>query len=61
MEDDLFDFDLEVEPILEVLVGKTMEQSMQEVLEDEELAMRRLRQEEFEQTRNVEKSEVQLK
>merc|ERR1712023_162747 len=25
VEDDLFDFDLEVEPILEVLVGKTMD------------------------------------
>ena len=59
VEDDLFDFDLEVEPILEVLVGKTMEQSMQEVLEEEELAMIRRRQEEFEQTRNVELAEVQ--
>ena len=55
----MFDFDLEVEPILEVLVGKTMEQSMQEVLEEEELAMIRRRQEEFEQTRNVELAEVQ--
>merc|ERR1719386_519479 len=30
---DLFDFDREVEPLLEVLVGKTLEQSMMEVLE----------------------------
>ena len=59
VEDDLFDFDLEVEPILEVLVGKTMEQGMQEVLEEEELATIRRRQEEFEQTRNVELAEVQ--
>ena len=35
---DLFDFDLEVEPILEVLVGKTLEQGMIEVMEEEELA-----------------------
>ena len=33
----LFDFDLEVKPILEVLVGKTLEQSLMEVLEEEEL------------------------
>lgn len=35
---DLFDFDLEVEPILEVLTGKTLEQGMIEVMEEEELA-----------------------
>ena len=59
VEDDLFDFDLEVEPILEVLVGKTLEQSMQEVLEEEELAAIRRRQEDFEQARNAELAEVQ--
>ena len=59
VEDDLFDFDLEVEPILEVLVGKTLEQGMQEVLEEEELAAIRQRQEDFEQTRNAELAEVQ--
>ena len=56
---DLFDFDMEVEPILEVLVGKTLEQSMLEVLEDEELRNIRRHQEEFEQTRNAELAEVQ--
>ena len=30
-EGDLFDFDVEVKPILEVLVGKTIEQSLLEV------------------------------
>ena len=35
---DLFDFDFEVEPILEVLVGKTLEQGLMEVMEEEELA-----------------------
>lgn len=34
---ELFDFDTEVIPILDVLVGKTLEQSRLEVLEDEEL------------------------
>lgn len=29
--DELFDFDLEVEPILQVLVGKTLEHAMLEV------------------------------
>jgi hypothetical protein len=35
---DLFDFDSEVEPILSVLIAKTLEQSMIEILEEEELA-----------------------
>jgi len=56
---ELFDFDLEVEPILEVLVGKTLEQSMMEVLEEEELEAIRRHQEEFEQIRNAELAEVQ--
>ena len=57
--DDLFDFDLEVVPILEVLVGKTLEVSMMEVMEEEELATIRMHQENFEQTRNAELAEVQ--
>lgn len=56
---DLFDFDLEVEPILEVLVGKTLEIGMLEVLEENELREIRQRQELFEQVRNAELAEVQ--
>ncbi|DAZ93138.1 TPA: hypothetical protein N0F65_009132, partial [Lagenidium giganteum] len=56
---DLFDFDLEVEPILEVLVGKTLEIGMLEVLEEQELQEIRHRQELFEQSRNAELAEVQ--
>jgi len=56
---DLFDFDMEVVPILEVLVGKTLEISMMEVMEEEELATIRMHQENFEQTRNAELAEVQ--
>jgi len=56
---DLFDFDAEVAPILEVLVGKTLEQSMDEVLEEEELASIRSHKARFEQQRNVELAEVQ--
>jgi len=51
---DLFDFDFEVEPILEVLVGKVLEQGLMEVLEEEELAAMRAHQEHFEQVRNSE-------
>lgn len=40
----LFNFDLEVRPILEVLVGKTMEQALLEVAEEEELAALREQQ-----------------
>merc|ERR1719214_397028 len=56
---DLFDFDVEVEPVLEVLVGKTLEQSMMEVLEEEELESLRRHQEDFEKRRNAELQEVQ--
>eukprot|EP00931_Biecheleriopsis_adriatica_P070329 TRINITY_DN4410_c0_g1_i1.p1 TRINITY_DN4410_c0_g1~~TRINITY_DN4410_c0_g1_i1.p1 ORF type:complete len:506 (-),score=163.45 TRINITY_DN4410_c0_g1_i1:233-1630(-) len=56
---ELFDFDVECEPILEVLVGKTLEQSMMEVLEEEELASLQRHQEEFEKRRNAELLEVQ--
>ncbi|OQR97156.1 flagellar radial spoke protein [Achlya hypogyna] len=56
---DLFDFDLEVAPILEVLVGKALEVSVMEVLEEEEIKEIRLRQDAFEQQRNAELAEVQ--
>ena len=58
-EGDLFDFDVEVDPILEVLVGKTLEQSMLEVMEEEELAAMKEHQDHFEQIRNVELAETQ--
>ncbi|CAK0844624.1 unnamed protein product [Prorocentrum cordatum] len=58
-EGELFDFDVEVEPILEVLVGKTLEQSVMEVLEEEELESLRRHQEDFEKRRNAELQEVQ--
>jgi hypothetical protein len=56
---ELFDFDVECEPVLEVLVGKTLEQSMMEVLEEEELESLRRHQEDFEKRRNAELVEVQ--
>lgn len=56
---DLFNFKVEVEPILEVLVGKTLEQAMDEVLEEEELENIRKHKAAFEQQRNIELAEVQ--
>lgn len=56
---DLFDFNSEVEPILEVLVGKTLHVAMLEIMQEEELEAIRLQQEEFETIRNVELAEVQ--
>ncbi|EEY62071.1 flagellar radial spoke protein, putative [Phytophthora infestans T30-4] len=56
---DLFDFDLEVEPIVEVLVGKVLELGVLEFLEENELREIRQRQKLFEQARNAELAEVQ--
>ncbi|TPX67496.1 hypothetical protein SpCBS45565_g03767 [Spizellomyces sp. 'palustris'] len=58
-EGELFDFDYEVQPILEVLVGKTIEQALMEVHEEEELEMLKRHQIDFEERRNAELAEVQ--
>ncbi|XP_029940716.1 radial spoke head protein 3 homolog isoform X1 [Salarias fasciatus] len=58
-EGDLFDFDVEVQPVLEVLVGKVMEQSLLEVMEEEELASLKAQQRTFEELRNSRLAEVQ--
>ena len=55
----LFDFNLEVKPILEVLVGKTLEQSLMEVMEEEELDALRDHQREYEELRTAELIETQ--
>ncbi|KAH0519991.1 Radial spoke head protein 3-like protein A [Microtus ochrogaster] len=59
LEGELFDFDLEVKPMLQVLVGKTIEQALLEVMEEEELANLRANQYAYEEIRNVELAEVQ--
>lgn len=56
---DLFDFDIEVEPILEVLVSKTIHVSMLELEQEEEFETIRRAQEQFELIRNIELSELQ--
>ncbi|XP_061667944.1 radial spoke head protein 3 homolog [Syngnathoides biaculeatus] len=58
-EGELFDFDREVQPLLEVLVGKTIEQSLLEVMEEEELARLRAQQRAFQELRNAELAELQ--
>uniref|UniRef100_H2MUI7 Radial spoke head 3 n=1 Tax=Oryzias latipes TaxID=8090 RepID=H2MUI7_ORYLA len=57
-EGDLFDFEEEVQPILEILVGKTLEQSLLEVMEEEELAALMAQQRAFLERRNNELPEV---
>lgn len=59
MPGDLFDFDLEVEPLLEVLVGRTVHVAMLEVMQEEELEAIMRAQTEFLSVRNVELAEVQ--
>nr|KAF6463009.1 radial spoke head 3 [Molossus molossus] len=59
LEGELFDFDLEVKPMLEVLVGKTIEQALLEVMEEEELANLQASQHAYEELRNMELAEVQ--
>ena len=49
---DLFDFDEEVEPLLQVLVYKTLEASRMEVLEEEELEIMKRQLKQFEEKRN---------
>jgi hypothetical protein len=58
LDDELFDFDLEVEPMLEVLVGKTIETAMLEVLQEEEIQAILKQQNEFEMIRDVELAEI---
>ncbi|XP_060128777.1 radial spoke head protein 3 homolog isoform X1 [Zootoca vivipara] len=58
-EGELFDFDIEVRPMLEVLVGKTLEQALLEVTEEEELANLQGHQFGYHELRNAELAEVQ--
>jgi len=48
-----------VKPVLEVLVGKTVEQALTEVMEEEELSNLREQQRQFQELRNAELVEQQ--
>lgn len=56
---ELFNFDEEVEPILNCLLSKTLEQSRMEVLEEEEIKEMKGKQRYFEELRNRELMEVE--
>ena len=58
-EAELFDFDAEVEPMLNVLCQKTLEQARMEVLEETELAIMKTQKKEYEEIRNAELIEAQ--
>ncbi|KAJ7519194.1 hypothetical protein O6H91_20G027500 [Diphasiastrum complanatum] len=53
-EGDLFNFEEEVEPLLEVLVGRTLEQAWMEVMEEKQLAELHAHQDHFEKIRAAE-------
>lgn len=59
LDGELFDFDYEVEPILELLCAKTLELGMMEVLEEEEFESLKRHQEDVERRRQSELLEVQ--
>ena len=56
---DLFCFDTEVEPLLNVLLSKTLEQARMEVLEEEEIKELKQQQRYYEEQRNRELAEVE--
>ena len=53
-DDELFDFNEEVEPMLNVLCTKTLEQARMEVLEETELEIMKSQQKEYEEIVNAE-------
>ncbi|XP_063698063.1 uncharacterized protein LOC134829002 [Culicoides brevitarsis] len=55
---ELFDFDLEVQPILETLVGRTLEQALIEVMHEEELADLKEQQQRLLAIREKEEAEI---
>jgi len=57
-EDQLFNFDLEVEPLLNVLISKTLEVSLMEVEEEEELKAIRADKERYIQERLEEQQQI---
>jgi hypothetical protein len=57
-DDDLFDFELEAEPILEVLVGKALECARIEVLEEYEDEQQRNHRRGFKQTKEAQLMET---
>ena len=69
LDDDLFDFDRDVQPLLTVIVGKTLEQSMLEIEQEEEiqnlreakLMYSKKKNEDKKRIKNLEDREIQKK
>lgn len=57
-EGDLFDFDREVQPILDVLVGSVLQQALREFSDEEELRLIRIARDKVRQRRAAELQEV---
>ena len=57
-DNELFIFDHDVEPILSVLCGKTLESARMEVLEEEELRVMREQQKHFDDVKTAENLEA---
>lgn len=58
IEGELFDFDEEVQPILETLIGRTLQQALTEVIHEEEIAELREQQNKMLATREAELAEL---
>lgn len=57
-DNEIFLFDDEVEPLLSVLCGKTLEQARMEVLEEEELAEMKRKQAQLENLNKLESADI---
>lgn len=58
LDGELFDFDTEVQPLLEVLVGRSLEQAIVEVMHEEEVADLKEQQQRLMAIREQEKAEI---
>uniref|UniRef100_A0A182M876 Radial spoke head protein 3 n=1 Tax=Anopheles culicifacies TaxID=139723 RepID=A0A182M876_9DIPT len=58
LDGELFDFDIEVQPIIEVLVSRTLEQALVEVLHEEEIAEMKQQQQKILALREAELAEL---
>lgn len=58
VDGDLFDFDVEVQPILETLIGRTLQQALTEVIHEEEIAELREQQQNMLASREAEMAEL---
>ena len=59
-DNEIFDFDIEVEPVLSALIGKCLEHSRMEVLEEEEIRKMRQEQARYDEIKANEERETQI-